>query len=158
MVGAQKERALKTHRLRKAQIGQAFPVIQEVSRNLTLETWTDYAEGLLSGSASGAETSGVIVAETQSKRIRGLFVYKVEESLNYGLSLVIQHLVLPGLGRTTVATALYDSIRRLAAKNKCESIRIEITPETKWEMEFFRKQGHRVINWLLCLPTHAPIR
>jgi hypothetical protein len=125
---------------------------------LTLEAWTEYAEGLLSGTATAPEGSGVIVAETQSKRIRGLFVYKVEDSLDHGRSLVIQHFVLPGLGRTTVATALYDSIRRLAAKNKCESIRIEITPETKWEMEFFRKQGHRVINWLLCLPTHAPIR
>ena len=149
---------MKTHHLRKAQIGQAFPVIQEVSRDLTLETWVDYAEGLLSGTSAAPEISGVIVAETQSKRIRGLFVYKVEDSLDHGRSLVIQYFVLPGLGRTTVATALYDSIRRLAAENKCDCIRIEVTPETKWEMEFFRKQGHRVINWLLCLPMQTSIR
>jgi hypothetical protein len=140
---------LKTHRLRKAQIGQAFPVIQEVSRRLSLETWTEYAEGLLSGTATQAESGGIIVAETQSKRIRGLFVYKVEDSLDHGRSLVIQHLVLPGLGRTTVATALYESIRRLAAKNKCVCIRVEAPPETKWDIEFFRKQGHHVINRLL---------
>jgi hypothetical protein len=144
---------LKTHRLHKAQIGQAFPVIQEVSKTLTLDTWTDYAEGILSGPTTGAKSCGVIVAETQSKRIRGLFVYKVEDSLDHGLSLVIQHLVLPGLGRTTVATALYDSIRRLAAKNRCVCIRIEAPPDSKWDMEFFRKQGQRVINRLLCLPV-----
>ena len=119
---------MKTHHLRKAQIGQAFPVVQEVSGNLSLKAWTEYAEGLLCGTTTEAESGGVIVAETQSKRIRGLFVYKIEESLDHGRSLVIQHIVLPGFGRTTVATALYDSIRRLAAKNKCVCIRVEAPP------------------------------
>lgn len=148
---------MKTHHLRKAQIGQAFPVIQEVSGKLSLEAWTEYAEDLLCGTTTAAENGGVIVAETQSKRIRGLFVYKVENSLDHGRSLVIQHLVLPGLGRTTVATALYESIRRLAAKNRCVCIRVEAPPVSRWDMEFFRKQGHRVINRLLSLPIQKSI-
>lgn len=137
---------MKTHRHHKAQIGQLFPVIQKLSRELSLEALTKYAEGLLSRATSAAESRRVIVAETQSKRIHSLFVYKVENSLDCGRSLVLQSLVLPGLGRTTVATALYDSIRRLAAKTGVSVFAIEAPPETKWVMEFFRKQGQPVIN------------
>ena len=137
---------MKTHRRNKAQIGQLFPVIQKLSRELSLEALTKYAEGLLSRATSAAESRRVIVAETQSKRIHGLFVYKVENSLDCGRSLVLQSLVLPGLGRTTVATALYDSIRRLAAKTGACVFAIEAPPKTKWAMEFFRKQGQPVIN------------
>lgn len=137
---------MKTHRRHKAQIGQLFPVIQKLSRELSLEALTEYAEGLLSRATSAAESRRVIVAETQSKRIHGLFVYKVENSLDCGRSLVIQSLVLPELGRTTVATVLYDSIRRLAVKTGACVFAIEAPPETKWAMEFFRKQGQPVIN------------
>lgn len=143
---------LMTRPLDPAKIQQAYPVIQELVGDLTLDGWTAFAAEIVSGRTAPKGEAGIIVAETMGGRIRGLFVYRVERSLDEGRTLVIQHFVLPGLGRTMVAEALYQAARELAATHGCTCIRAEIPPETEWTVGFFQKQGHRVVNWLL---SHA---
>lgn len=147
-----------THPLRPEQIPQAYPVVRQIMEDLTLPGWIEYAHAVLARPSGDRTGSGIIVAETLNNRIRGLFVYKVEPSLDHGRVLTIQHFILPGLGRATVAEMLYGAIRVLAERNACNSIHIEVPPQTKWELDFFQKQGHRVINWMLCHPTAPQLR
>ncbi len=149
MYGKRKTRAVEIRRLERTQIAQAFPMVRELLRDLTPEAWQAFAAKVMDDSDARAGRTGVIVAESEDGHFRGLFVFRVEDDLDQGTTLVVQHFITPGLGRRTVAEALYSEIREITQRLACDAIRVEVPPETSWELSFFQGQGHRVVNWLL---------
>jgi hypothetical protein len=147
--GEQRARAVEIRRLERAQIAQAYPMVRELLRDLTPEAWQAFAAKIMDHSDAEAGRTGVIVAESDDGHIRGLFVFRVEDDLDQGTTLVVQHFITPGLGRRTVAEALYSEIREITQRFTCDAIHVEVPPETSWELNFFQSQGHRVVNWLL---------
>ena len=137
---------MEIHRLERAQIAQAYPILRERLRDLTPEAWQEFAAKIMDYPDAEVGRTGVIVAESDDGHIRGLFVFREEDDLDQGTTLVVQHFITPGLGRRTVAEALYSEIREIAQRIACDAILVEVPPETSWELKFFQSQGHRVVN------------
>lgn len=137
-------------------IAQAFPVVREIAGDLTLESWSAYAQSMARRDEDADWPAGIIVADLDGY-IRGLFTYHVVPDLRHRRTLVISNFaVLHMVARKTLADALLESVRQLAERYRCGAVHAHVPPRSAWAVGYFEERGHKVERLVLCQPL-APL-
>jgi hypothetical protein len=101
------------------ELSQAFPLVQAVAPEVTLDGWLQYADAVFAKGQS--ELGGIMSAYGQDGYIYGLFSFKIEHDLRYGRVLAVSNLVVLDLvDRHGARQALIGAIDRLAQQHVCD--------------------------------------
>ncbi len=144
------------------QVDQAFPLVQSILPDITVDVWRRYAAALL----DRAVTDRGIMTVQALGYIHGLFSFRVEDNLQHGRSLLVDNFsVLDLFTPTAAATALVRSMDELAVTLDCRAIHTylpnseRLAPDyRRWMLRQFRDHGHHVESVTLCkasIPSDA---
>jgi hypothetical protein len=142
--------------LAEHQIAQAYPVVQAVRPDITLEQWRAFAAVCGAGRRPRA-ASGIMTVQDQRGYIRGLFSYSIERDLNHGRILLADNVIMLGMGdRGRLMAVLLEAMESLARQHGCAAIRthlreaVDATDARLTVAERFRDGGHRIVGLTLC--------
>ena len=122
----------------------------EVTGDLTLEAWSEFAGTVMADRRQSRWPCGIIVTELEGY-IRGLFTYHVMPDLSYGRTLVARDLaVLQLIARESLADALLKEIHQLARRHRCDAIHAFIPEKSEWATAYFKDRGYKVEKLVLC--------
>ncbi len=108
--------------LSRAEISLAFPLLQIVNPDITLNQWRAFAETIVH--ARPFDTMGVKVAVDPRACICGLFTWRRERSLAEGAVLAIDNFAAVGLfDNRAIVAALLAEMDRMADAFTCRAIR-----------------------------------
>lgn len=112
-------------RLDRARAPQAFPLVNSLNADLTLEAWLDYVEAMNSG---GDAETGIMAAVDDQGYLHGLFAYRVEPDLTDGRVLDIENFVAADVaGRDDAGRDLVEVINKLAEDKQCGAISVSLS-------------------------------
>lgn len=144
------------------QIDQAFPVIQSILPELSIERWRAFTAEQMAVAAEatagvvaqdpGCPPSGIMTVQTRRGYIYGLFSFAVHQHLRHGRVLAVENfVVLDLIDRSPAAAALMQAMDRLAHANRCAAIhtdlpgRFERLPDyCNAVLGYFTQDGHAV--------------
>ncbi|MGF1609973.1 MAG: GNAT family N-acetyltransferase [Kiloniellales bacterium] len=145
-------RALRTSRLTKDRMAQAYPVIQMAVPELTFEAWRRFAGPLIAEDESRA---GIVTVDNEQGYIVGLAAYRLEQDLRGGCTLLIDHFVAVDLvQREAVAEALVTELESLAERCHCSALHTRVPGSgshslANWLVALMQTRGHDVSELLL---------
>ena len=136
------------------QVDQAFPLVQSILPDITIDVWRRYAAALLDRASADR---GIMTVQALGY-IHGLFSFRVDDSLQHGRSLLVDNFtVLDLFTPTAAATALVRSMDELANSLDCLAIHTylpngeRLAPDyRRWMLRQFRDLGHQVESVTLC--------
>lgn len=130
--------------LRPAEIDQAYPLLRELSQELTIDDWRNYARELVDRSSGLRRDAGIIVIEAERRYLRGFFVYRAVPSFHHRRTLVIEHVAVPSsFDRRRVATCVIRTAQYLALRHRCRAIYTALEPANRWLGELLRESGYK---------------
>jgi hypothetical protein len=111
------------HHLLPGEAATAFPLMREAVPGLLLKTWLRFARRV--NKPPRPAQCGIIVAQRRARPMPcGLFVYRREDDLAHGPTLVAEHLVaLDLLDPAPVMRALIGELESLAEEVGCSAVR-----------------------------------
>lgn len=139
-------------------IDQAFPLMQAVRPELSLEDWRRHAQRVLDD--DGATRSGIATLQDERGLIVGLFVYSVDADPDHGPTLVASDFVAMDIvGPHHVAQALADALETVAREHGCQAVHTSVpytqAPGSRQIVDLLREMGHRMESFQLCKPVPA---
>ncbi len=131
-------------------LNQAFPLIQAIAPNITLEAWKEFALPLVPRSGDDRRwQGGILIVEDGRGYISGLVAYRVQRDLLHGPVLVAEHFVaFDFFERDRIAEALARALEGLAAGHRCAAIHT-VLPEgaergrRQWLIDMLKLRGHQ---------------
>lgn len=113
-------------RLTRKRVEQAYPLVQTVSDDISLEKWHAYADAYLKrGPKDGLGEKGIISVENEQGYIHGLLGFRVDMTLRWGRTLMCEHLIaLHLVNAEPIITSIIDKMDTLARDLKCEGIHV----------------------------------
>ncbi len=142
--------------LGERQIDQAFPLIQSIAANVSIDEWRRYARAIL----DRAQDEAGIMTVQAFEYIHGLFAYRVDRSLRHDRVLLVDTVAVLELFSPKLAmTALLQVMDDMAVALDCRAIqtcvpsteRMEGTAR-RWMMEQFQDLGHSIDSLKLGKP------
>ncbi len=138
--------------LSESQLPQAYPLVQALASEHSLNAWLSYAKGFV---AKGINAGGVLSAQDDAGYIYGLFCYEVVPDLGGGRVLVVEPFVaLDLVDRLGPITVLIEAMERLAREQDCVSIHLQIPQrgDMRAVVDFrpFRAAGYKLEGVRLC--------
>lgn len=131
-------------------IAQAYPVVREITHDLSLDGWSAFAQSLIEEEPRAAWPSGIVVADLDGY-IRGLFTYHVTPTLDHGRTLVVRNFaVLQMIRREALADTMLGAVNDLAQDHECQAIHAHIPAASAWTIDYFTGNGHTVEKHVLC--------
>lgn len=136
-------------------IDQAYPLVQAALPQVSLEKWRDFARRKIAGNGA---TSGIQSVLTEQDYVAGLSVYRVEEDLCHGSTLIADHfMALDLFSRGAVIHALADFLEDLARRHGCGAVHTHIAERAnRWNgpsdcmASILCERGHVVKSLRLC--------
>jgi hypothetical protein len=130
------------HNLAPGEVGTVFPLMREAVPGLALKTWRQFARRF--NAPRRAAHCGIIVVRRQPRPMPcGLFVYRREDDLAHGPTLVAEHIVaLDLLDPAPVMRALIEELDRLAKGMGCSAIRAMVLGQESLVATGLREAGH----------------
>lgn len=136
------------------QVDQAFPLVQSILPDITIDVWRRYAASMLDRSFADR---GIMTVQALGY-IHGLFSFRVEDSLQHGRSLLVDNFtVLDLFTPAAPAIALLRAMDDLAEALDCRAIHTylpngeRLAPDYRgWILRQFRDRGHHVESVALC--------
>ncbi len=123
---------IRASRLNATKIDQAFPLVRELKKNLTLGAWRDYAETYLEPATIDRGHRGIIAAEYRGC-IRGLLCYDVLTDLGDLTTLAVRDVIVLGMPAGQPASrSLLQQLFAIAGAHRCGAIRIDLSEPMKW--------------------------
>ncbi len=135
-------------------VNQAFPLIQAIAPNVSLEEWQAFAQPLLSRGTDtttapgGILPGGILIAEDERGYIAGLVAYRLQRDLLHGPVLVAEHFIaFDFFERDRIADALARALEGLAAGHRCAAIHT-VLPDgierarRQWLIDMLQHRGH----------------
>jgi hypothetical protein len=81
-------------RLTRKRVEQAYPLVQTVSDDISLEKWHAYTDAYLKRGPKGSiGEKGIISVENEQGYIHGLLGFRVDMTLRWGHTLMCEHLI-----------------------------------------------------------------
>ena len=132
------------HNLAPGEAATVFPLMREAVPGLELKTWLKFARRI--NTPRRVAQCGIMVVQRPARPMPcGLFVYRREEDLTNGPTLVAEHLVaLDLLDPAPVMRALIDELERLAHELGCAAIRAMVLGQESLVATGLREAGHRL--------------
>ena len=153
-------RELRLLPLERRQIAQAYPLVQAIRPDVSLEAWRAYARRFPAQGGDCAR-SGIATVQDDSGVILGLFAYRVGTAPQHGTTLFVDHFVaLDIISPATVTAELADGMERIARCLGCHAVHTAVTCSENARcqdiIERLRAFGHRLESFQLCKPLPAP--
>ena len=142
----------------KEEIQQAYPLVQSIAPDLTLESWLAFASDIDRPQPAGFGPGGIVAAQSGRGYIHGLFSYLVEPNLRYGRILNVDNFVAFDLiDRWKVAPKLLSAMDEQANHHGCKAIYVRL-PDRLMRgpvgrqalLAKFQKYGHDLRSVGLC--------
>ena len=120
-----------------------FPLMREAVPGLDLKTWLRFARRI--NTPRRAAQCGIMVVRRPARPMPcGLFVWRREDDLAHGPTLVAEHIVaLDLLDPAPVMRALIEELDRLAKEFGCSAIRAMVLGQESLVASGLRAAGHR---------------
>jgi len=136
--------------LAQSQIHAAYPLIREAVPTLDLAAWSRFAR--LNADRRRAAHIGIMVAQRRSRPYpSGLFVYRKDADLQYGLVLTADHFVaIDIIDHRPVVSALTESLEALARRLACNAIRSIVRVGSTDVTPGLIGAGYRLEGAILC--------
>jgi hypothetical protein len=141
------------------QAAQAFPLIQTIAPNLTLERWNEFVQRLIDPTGPvQARRAGIVTLQSERGYIHGLFCYTVEVDLQHGHVLSVENFIaLDLIEHEAAVRALFDTMEETAYDLGCHAIHVHLpeglaaVPENRqWLLRILEGAGHAVETLRLC--------
>ncbi len=148
---------LQARKLTADRMAQAFPLVQLVNPNLSLDNWKRYVSHRTQ--ADVEEPKGILIIEDNYHHIAGLFGYLIDMNLQHGRVLVARDLVMMALfehQRCQTLRTIVETLEELAHNNSCSAIyTVTMMPPSCEDSstpmaELFTAAGHRREPWGFC--------
>lgn len=137
--------------LDEERILQAYPLVREVSPEVAMKAWSDYAHAMLSKLAPMPETQGIVAAWAQNEYLRGLFVYRVLPDIQCGRVLLAEFFVGGSpFRKEIVADALLAGAEKLAREHACDAVHTTLPMQPEWITERLGERGYSEHGSALC--------
>lgn len=109
-------------------VARAYPLLQSVDSDLSFERWKKYAAGRLTPGASASRAhTGIVAVENSQGYLQGLFGYRVDTDLKWGLTLQCENLVALSLVKPgPVFAVLMEAMESLARKRGCKALQVTV--------------------------------
>ncbi len=139
--------------LGEERILQAFPLVREVSPEVDMEAWSDYAQAMLGEPAPAPEAQGIVAAWAQNEYLRGLFVYRLLPDIHCGRVLSTEFFIGGSpFRKEIVADALLAGAERLAREHSCDAVHTMLPTRPEWFAERLGERGFSAHGCALCRP------
>jgi hypothetical protein len=131
------------HNLAPGEAATVFPLMREAVPGLELKTWLRFARRI--NTPRRAAQCGIMVVRRLARPMPcGLFVYRREDDLAHGPTLVAEHLVAVDLlDPAPVMRALIDELDQVAQELGCSAIRAMVLGQESLVATGLREAGHR---------------
>jgi hypothetical protein len=147
-------RDIKTIPLTSERVQQAFPVIQTVMPDLTLDCWSGFANEYLEPDRQVRQPHGIIAAENESGLIIGLAAYRRGADLRQGAVLIAEHLIAVDLlACQPIILRLTEALEQIAADSNCSAIQLVLTEkwdDDSWLVRMLLDRDYHVLSLSLC--------
>lgn len=135
---------------------QAFPLIQALRPNLSLDGWNSFAADHFAGTR--VDERGILAVENRSGYILGLSFYTVYMDIRHGRTLLAKDAVVLAMLRQTADSAfslLIDGIENVARESRCAAIHTSVVPElpgpqSQTLRHCLTRHGHRIDHSMFC--------
>ncbi len=109
-------------------VARAYPLLQSVDGDLSLEKWEKYAAGRLTpGTSASRAHTGIVAVENSEGYLEGLFGYRIDTDLKLGLTLQCENLVALALVKPEpVFAVLMEAMESLARKRGCKALQVTV--------------------------------
>lgn len=114
--------ALMAQRLDREYAVRAFPLVQSIRADLSLEEWLEYVDKTTLGNMV---ERGIVAAVNARGYVEGLFCFEVEDDLIHGKVLNVDNFVSVDLyGRNGATDLLLAEMDRVATQAGCKALHI----------------------------------
>lgn len=122
-------RNVTAYHLAREQIDQAYPVVQAMRTDLSLDQWKSFARAMV-GEAPAMIDHGIILAKGAQDYIQGMFSYVIAPDLRHGRSLLADNFIaLDMRTASVVASVLIRAMCDLARERGCATIHAIVPDE-----------------------------
>lgn len=144
--------------LRRTQVQQAFPLVQAIRPQMTLDEWEAFAWRF---PADHQARAGIATLQDSNALILGLFAYRAGREPDHGRTLLVDHFVaMDIISPAAVAEHLADSMEALARRLDCRAVHTAVTDgesvSGRHLVDLLRDLGHRLESFQLCKPLPVP--
>jgi hypothetical protein len=130
-------RRLQVGSLAPEEVERAFPLVQAITPEVSLNEWTNCAKWFL---GPGAMPSGILCAKDEQGYLAGLCCYRVLDVVDQGRTAVADRVIALGLiDPIPVADALIQGIEKEAEQLDCDTLQVTL----------FRSKAGREPPWLV---------
>lgn len=134
--------------LREAEIAKAYPLIQIMTPDIGLAAWRRFALPLVRGKAA---RKGIVALHGDRQYLCGLFVWRIDQDLRHGRSLIVDHAIgLDLVSPEAVTMALVDAIEDTARRLKCGAVHSHVGIAHEPVTERMNRSGYRSEGVVLC--------
>jgi hypothetical protein len=152
-------RELRLTSLQRTQIAQAFPLVQAIRPDLSLDDWHSYARRFPAGPEFGR--SGIATLQDSTDLILGMFAYRTGREPDHGPTLLVDHFVaLDLISPASVAEQLADGMEAIARRFDCRAVHtaVDCAESVRGHhlIDLLRDLGHRLERFQLCKPLPVP--
>ncbi|MCW3477798.1 hypothetical protein [Limobrevibacterium gyesilva] len=144
------------HILMPEQASTVYPLVREAVPALDLRTWLRFAKRITNPRRASQE--GIMVVRRNSRPMPcGLFVYRRENDLTHGPTLVAEHFIaVDVLDAEPAMRALVAELDTLAEALGCHAIRAMVLGQSSLVASGLRDAGHQPEGATLWKPLHRP--
>jgi hypothetical protein len=118
------------------QFQQAYPLIQVLRTNLTLDQWLEYASGL---HHRPDNTGGILSVQCNPRYIHALATYEIRSRQAEARVIQVEHLCVLDLLNRSVGQLLMEALERRGNSESCLEIQVSV-PEAIGMMSWLRHQ------------------
>lgn len=113
--------------LSQTDVPRAFPLVQAVHVDVSLDDWQHFAEERLSDGNGGSKSHGIVAVQNVQGYLHGLASYKISADGLIGRTLVCDHfIVLDLLTFEQPCAALMRAVEQIARDANCDHIQFSI--------------------------------
>lgn len=142
----------------KEEMEQAYPLIQSIAPDLSLESWLEFACDIGDMPPTGFGPCGIVAAQSGRGYIHGLYTYMVEPDLRHGRILNVDNFVAFDLAnRWNVVRKLLAAMDEQADRYGCKAIHVRLPDRLTQDkaakqtlLAKFHDHGHDVRSLGLC--------
>jgi len=134
--------------LHEADIVKAYALIQVMAPEIGLAAWRRFALPLVRGKSA---RKGIVALHGDRQYLCGLFVWRIDQDLRHGRTLMVDHAIgLDLVSPEAVTMALVDAIEDTARWLKCGAVHSYIGDQRGPVPERMSRTGYRSEGIVLC--------
>lgn len=147
-------RKLNVSLLSSEEVDRAYPLVQALLPQASIEAWRRFAEARLGDPAR--QGTGILTVYNEQQCIVGIGAFMLSQDLMHGPILFAdQFCALDIMDQPTVARALMRAIERLAEQHGCSAIltnlrQVEAKGQSGWISDILYERGHWIAGLQMC--------